>query len=117
MSEEGPGVTIIDCEGSAGDPHRGFYFHSGEHSTWVLHGFTIRNGYWYLTNWDRYGGGIFCSGSSPIIEGNVITGNTANVGGGIAGRYASSPTIRGNTITGNHADFRGGGGIYWYFYC
>ena len=29
-SENGPANCIIDCQGTAANPHRGFYFHSGE---------------------------------------------------------------------------------------
>jgi hypothetical protein len=30
MSENGPNSTTIDCQGSMLDPHRGFYFNTGE---------------------------------------------------------------------------------------
>ena len=46
-SENGPENCIIDCQGSTGSQHRGFYFHSGETSSAVLDGFTIKNGYKY----------------------------------------------------------------------
>ena len=79
-SENGPGNCIIDCQGSAGDEHRGFYFHSGETSSAVLDGFTIKNGY------KHPGAGIFCSDSDPIIKNCKITGNKAvwlnGIGGG-----------------------------------
>ena len=39
-SENGPASTIIDCEGV----RKGFHFHSGETSTAVVSGFTIKNG-------------------------------------------------------------------------
>jgi len=39
-SENGAGVTIIDCEGSG----RGFYLHSGETVKSVVSGFTVTNG-------------------------------------------------------------------------
>ena len=38
--------TVINCEGSCTDRHRGFYFHSGETSESILEGFVIINGYW-----------------------------------------------------------------------
>jgi parallel beta-helix repeat protein len=141
MSENGPEVTIIDCEGDSLDPHRGFYFHRREGSSSVVQGFTITNGY-ASGDWpqicggailcdstssptikgntitgntaDDDGGGIYCYSSSLIIDGNTITGNTASDGGGIYCYYYSSPTIGGNTITGNTAD--DGGGIYCYYY-
>ena len=76
-SENGPEVTIIDCQGTEANPHRGFYFHSGEDSTAVVDGFTIRNGFGVDD-----GGGISCLASSPTISANNISGNSAFYGGG-----------------------------------
>jgi parallel beta-helix repeat protein len=60
------------------------------------------------------GGAICIQSSSPVIENNVISYNTAvgNHGGGIAIAYAASPVIKNNVIFRNHA--AGGGGIYIY---
>ena len=52
--------TIIDCQGSEEQPHRGFYIHSNEDSNSVIAGLTIINGY------DGYaysGAGVYCEGS------------------------------------------------------
>jgi parallel beta-helix repeat protein len=108
MSENGPEVTIIDCEGNSSEYHRGFYFHSGEDLSTVVQGFTITNGY------NTYGGGIYCYNSSPTITGNIITDNStreimSGEGGGIYCTY-SSPAITDNVISGNFA-YQGGGGI------
>ena len=113
MSENGPEVTIIDCQGSSLDPHRGFRFYSGEEATAVVRGFTIQNGYvtggWPLT----CGGAIHCVGSSPTIAGNIIRENTAEIdGGGIAAEEESFPIIVENMITDNHAVW-GGGIAFW----
>ncbi len=113
-SENGPQFTIIDSEGTYSDPHRGFYFHSGEDSTAVVDGFTIQGGRGPLDdpdgNW--VGGGIMCdSSSSPKIINNTISGNSD---GGIC-CSDSDPTISNNTISGNyHGPLLGepGGGIY-----
>jgi hypothetical protein len=78
-SENGPENCIIDCQGSAGSQHRGFYFHSGETSSAVLDGFTIMNGY------KNPGAGIYCSNSDPIIKNCKITGNTAEWLNGVGG--------------------------------
>jgi hypothetical protein len=106
MSENGPEVTIIDCEGSG----RGFNFVSGEVLTSVLKGFTITNGA------EIFGGGIYCEDSSPSIIGNTITSNRASFsfyGGAGGGIFCanSSPLIISNIITGNNSGgFEGGTG-------
>jgi parallel beta-helix repeat protein len=101
-------ATVIDCNATADDRHRGFKFHYGEDADSILKGLTIMNGY------ALDGGGIYCNNSSgPTIANCTITGNTAGEGGGI---YcdSSSPTITNCTITGNSA-YGGGSGIYcWY---
>ncbi|MGB7061142.1 MAG: right-handed parallel beta-helix repeat-containing protein [Candidatus Zixiibacteriota bacterium] len=114
-SENGPDVTIIDCQGSSSDPHRAFHFHSGEDSTTVVDGFTIQGGYGPFDDpvGHSVGGGIKCdSSSSPKIINNIIIGNSAREGGGIY-CYESNPSINNNTISENSADSRGGG-IYCY---
>jgi len=124
MSENGPGSCVIDCQNSG----RGFYFHSGESSTSIVHGFTITNG----DAWPD-GGGIICSSSSPTISNNIITGNRVAMwgevwysarGGGIYYDESSSPTIINNVISGNSvlvdnwykywglSSYSYGGGIY-----
>lgn len=108
LSEHGPALTVIDCEGSEEEPHRGFYFYGGEDSTSAVQGFTVTNGYVTDT-----GGGIRCRySSSPTIRDNAIVGNTASYGGGIYCE-SSSPIINSTLIGGNHAD-QGGGGIRCY---
>jgi parallel beta-helix repeat protein/predicted outer membrane repeat protein len=107
MSENGPEVTIIDCEGSPSAWRRGFYFVSGEDLNTVVQGFTITNGY------QTYGGGIYCNVSSPTITGNIIVGNTATSYGGGIYCGSCSPTITGNTIEGNTANEDGGGIECW----
>ncbi len=69
MPRTGPEHTIIDCQGAA----RGFVIDSGEDSTLVIDGFTVRNGkapvmteYPYMEN----GGAVLVSGpgSSDLQE-------------------------------------------------
>ena len=102
---------MIDCEGSSGSPHRGFWFHSGETSDAKVEGFTIRNGY---TGWESsndQGGGIFCENASPSITNCHLIDNTADIGGGIRCVY-SSAMITDCLISGNLALY--GGGIACY---
>jgi hypothetical protein len=99
-SENGPEVTIIDCQGSASEHHRGFNFHNGEDSTAVVAGFTITGGYV-----SSYGGAIICTdGSNPTIANNMIITNQALNGGGGIGCTSSGPIITGNYLSGNTGD-------------
>lgn len=99
-SEEGPKTCIIDCQGSRDDPHRGFFFHTGEDANSVLRGFTITNGYISHSG----GGGIFCNASSPRIENCTVTGNVARSAGGI-GCADSNSVIANCIISDNTASF------------
>jgi len=93
---------IIDCEGSASDPHRGFIFQNGEGPDSRLERVTIRHG-WA----DYYGGGIFCDdGTSPTIWRCTLYKNEADYGGGLRG--GGSSTITGCSFVEN-VSVRGGG--------
>ena len=101
-----PAACVIDCQGSAANPHRGFYFHGGEDSYSTLVGISIVNG--YADN----GGGIYCTNSSsPTITGCVISGNYASNDGGAICTEGASATILHSTVSGNRA-LGDGGGIY-----
>lgn len=69
-----------------------------------------------IHNTCSYGAGIDCdSHSSPLIQDNIIQGNTASTqGGGIRCNDYSSPQLNGNVISGNSSGSTGGGiaGIY-----
>jgi len=115
-SENGAEQCVINCMASEMDPHRGFYFHSGEGTDALLQGFTIKNGYVFGADEDSHrGGGIYCSNqSSPTICNNIIIDNTARYGhsdglGGGIDCNASSPVITGNIVSGNFAHEDGGG--------
>ena len=101
-SENGAENCIIDCENDG----RGFYFHSGETEESVVNGFTIRNGS------ANKGGGIFCEDSSPTVQNNNISGNSADSPGSSGGGiycYNSDSIITNNNISGNSAVNSGGG--------
>ena len=91
QSVAGPAVTVID--GNLAAPV--VTFATGETASSVLQGFTIRNG---LASLD--GGGVRISGASPVIRGNVITGNRACEAMGIS-VSTGSPLIEDNTIANN----------------
>ena len=122
LSQSGPGLTIIDGH----EDGRVIEITSGVTTSTVISGFTIMNGWVYpgagagiYLQWSSptitgnvitgndctehtsgWGGGIYCYGSSAVIEDNTILDNCARMGGGIACRECS-PLINGNTISGN----------------
>ena len=107
-------ATIIDCQGSDLDPHRGFHFRNQEGPNSVLAGLTMTNG------GGRYdGGAIRCwSNSSPTIKNCIITNNLS--GGRAGGIYCgndSSPIISNCIITNNIATRGYGGAIACFYYC
>ena len=116
-SSGGPSVTTIDGN-QAGSV---VSFVTGESQSSVIEGFTITNGTGtFIGSGLGYGGGgIYCSGSSPTIRDNVVTGNTIagpgnHGGGGIACLASSSPHIARNTVSHNSVSANGnagGGGI------
>jgi predicted outer membrane repeat protein len=109
-------ATIIDCNGTAEDPHRGFSFHSGEGLDSVVQGMTIRNGYGpeeFGTDALSCGGGIFCLESSPtisacIFEDNIADNDAVRVapGGGIYLRNSSANIVDCNFVN-NYAESGG----------
>ncbi|MCD4656019.1 MAG: right-handed parallel beta-helix repeat-containing protein, partial [Planctomycetes bacterium] len=112
-SRNAPKDTIIDCEGTSTNPHRGFYFHSGETNSAILNGFTIINGYVDSGAVARDdGGGILCMDSNPKIINCIINENTAtDDGGGICCDTNSSAVIE-NCRISNNTTTNNGGGVY-----
>ncbi len=99
-SENGPGKTIIDCDGSPENPHRGFHFHCGEDTNSVVDGFTIRGGFLFRINYPlSAGGAIFCDSASPRIENCALTDNFGRLGA--IAYYKSMAIFRGCTIGKN----------------
>lgn len=99
-------ACTIDCQGSEEDPHRAFYFHSGEEQTTVVEYVTVVNGYT-----DSDGGGLLCDfESSPTLRGLVVADCTAgNHGGGLCAKDHSQALIKSCQFISNTAG--GGGGI------
>jgi len=100
--------TVIDCNGTKDDPHRGFYFHHSEGPDSILDGLTIVNGYGLKAGSVFVGGGIYCS-ASPTIRNCVISGNIAENWGGGLHCFTGDPTIINCTVAGNIANEKGGG--------
>jgi len=103
-------ATVIDCEGSESEGHRGFYFGSGDTNS-ILQGLTIQNGYIPYSN---FGGGINCENdASPTIEYCVIRNCQTGYGGGISIGYCEYPVIRDCIFEENTAEIAGGAIFIW----
>jgi parallel beta-helix repeat protein len=106
VSESGPATTIIDGDsmGSVITIPTG----ANLDSTSRIDGLTIQNGY------SVFGGGIYCRVSSgmPIITNNIVTANSATLGGGIASGDFARPYIIANIINANSANVAGGIGCF-----
>ncbi len=102
-SENGPDNCIIDCQGSANDPHRGFYFHNSETQDAKLDGFTIKNGYATdASPGGPYGGGMYIREASPTVTNCTFDGNFALQGGAVMWKYSHS-TMANCTVVRNSA--------------
>ena len=129
-SENGPEFSIIDCEGSEMESHRGFYFHNGEDSTARVEGFTVKNALnnslfllsdeelasvlegFKVNNHLNFGlgngGAIICEySSSPTIQNCVFIDNEAGFGGGMC-IWSSYPTVMDCSFIGSQAGYNGG---------
>ena len=94
-------VTIIDGL----DDHRCFNLGN---SACTLSGFTIQNGNSIYGNGGldgHLGGGVYCSGTNPLITHCTLSGNLAGENGG--GSYEG--TLNHCTLSGNEAGDKGGG--------
>ena len=95
--------TIIDCQGSESEPHRGFHFHNNEDANSVLDGFTITGGY------GSFGGAILCQNSSPLISNCEFVNNFASAAGGaIENENGSNPILTNCVFRNNSSDWVAG---------
>lgn len=97
-----PDLAIIDCQGSLGDPQRGFHFQGEEASFSILRDITVTNG-----DVAGDGGAILCE-SSPTIINCVFRQNHAQRGAAIF-CDGGSPTVRESFFTQNEGRGQAGG--------
>lgn len=107
LDVQGPGAAVISVSGN--NASRVFYlYNSAAEIAVTISGLTVTGGN------ANIGGGIANFDEDLVLDGLVITGNTASGdGGGVwaDGNFAMDLTIRNSTITGNTAG-SDGGGIY-----
>jgi len=97
LSENGPEFTIIDCNATSGDPSRAFHFHSGEDSSAVVDGFTIKDAF------IEEQGAIQIISSSPIIRNCIIIENGCSgiqIEGETSFPHVDACIIRNNAVHG-----------------
>jgi len=102
-STRGADETVIFPAGSIKDPHQGFVFSSGEDSTTIIEGVTVRRGY------AQGGGAVSCDQSSPTFRNCRFIENHADYGGAVFCAFDASPMLIGCSFIENHAANYGGG--------
>lgn len=110
-SENGPGASIIDCQGSPAEPYRAFTLMNASDSSCIIDGITIRGGYGPTYSGGPCGGGLLCVLASPLIRNCIITGNTATLGGAV---FVSQSNARFENCTFVENSAIYGGGIFSY---
>ena len=105
-STDDPNDSVIDCNGTIVEPHRGFKFIFYESLNSILEFVTITNG--YGSGSEGGGGAIRIFKASPTIKNCIITGNSAYYYGGGIYEYAGNPLIQ-NCIFSNNSAVLGGG--------
>ncbi len=102
-----PASSIIDCEGTDTDPHRGFVFDGPEGRVASVRVVTIRNGN-VVSHADPDGGAIRCAaGASPTLDRCRFEANVAMSGGAISS-VAGDPVVDGGIFVDNVAMDDGG---------
>ena len=97
-----PAACIIDCQGTATSPHRGFHLASGVGPDSRIEGITVTHGYTRLNG----GGAVCCTGACPTIARCIFTDNagwdteSGGAGGAVRGRNS---TVTDCVFRGNRA--------------
>jgi len=97
--------SVVDCQGSETDPHRGFIFDEGETPDTEIRGITVTHA--YAPGPTRRGGGVRIVGASPTLRNCIFLDNRAEAGGAVSCDGNAFPVIEGCTFAQNRAD-RGG---------
>lgn len=93
---------VLDCQGSAAEPHRGMRFHSGEGAGSIVRGISIDGG------WAQQGAGVRCEGAAaPTFIDCTFSGHRAHSGAAVWADAGAAFT--GCAFSGNVATWAGGG--------
>jgi Chlamydia polymorphic membrane protein (Chlamydia_PMP) repeat len=111
ISANGPEMTIIDCEGTITEPHRGFSFTNNEDSTSIISGFTIKSGFGPEESGQNRGGAIFCNQSSPLVVNCIFKNNNGDHEGGAVAAFKSPSIFRNCIFEANNSTY--GGAVYF----
>jgi hypothetical protein len=98
-----PELAIIDCEGTALEPHNGVNYVNAEGANSILENITITGGVGPGGASLVFGGAIHCNAASPTIRNCRLIGNQAAAGGAIQCADGASPTVTGCLIIDNQA--------------
>jgi hypothetical protein len=111
QAEHGPEYSIIDCQGSSGNYHRGITSTNPADTACIIDGLTIRGGYGPYHSGTPCGGAILCSISSPEFINCILAGNTATLGGAAFLSQSAAEFIN-CTFIDNTAAY--GSGLFFY---
>ncbi len=103
-----PSACLLNCQGSALDPHRAFRFSGGVGQESMLRGVGVTGG--DAGEEEPGGGAIYCSGGSPRVAGCLLYRNDGEAAGGALFSVNSSPALIRCTLSGNEASQ--GAGVY-----
>lgn len=112
-SEDGPEATILDIQGSAADPGRGFLLDHAFGPEVVLDGFTIENG-WMSTQESRPTlagavGGAADAARELLANGREAAAEKHDLSGAGFKVNFGAPTVRNIIIRRCHSEYTGGG--------
>ncbi len=107
-------ACIIDCQGSAESPARGFFFQSGETNETLIERITIANGYARGESGAlNSGGAVLCiSESAPTFRHCIFRDCVAPAEGGAFSAKDASPVLEDCRFVGNSAAFGGGFSVF-----
>jgi hypothetical protein len=108
-----PRSCVIDCQGTVGNPHRGFYFHSQEGPDSRVEGIGITGGCVVGNLLEDTGGAVLCRWStSPRFANCIFHHNTSDTKGGAVRCDRCAPSFIDCTFYENSA-YNGGALYCW----